>query len=214
MSDWGVPQPPPRPYVPYDGMAPAGGAVEEAPYRAQSQADEFELKGVHLETLETIFAMLDDDRDGYLNKEQLCAAITAVGIPPGERLVDEFSMYLPPDKAERGVDFATFQAVMLARLKMNPIDMLDMAELFKHFVEGADTTFVHADALRRVLKVPTANNTQLSDRQVDEVFKYLSVGEHDSRAYPQFLGDVSSGFINFTVPDDVMSAFPAASSER
>jgi hypothetical protein len=71
-----------------------------------------------------------------------------------------------------------------------------------------------ADALRRVLKVPTANNTQLSDRQVDEVFKYLSVGEHDSRAYPQFLGDVSSGFINFTVPDDVMSAFPAASSDR
>lgn len=77
--------------------------------------------------------------------------------------------------------------------------MSDINELFKIF-ESTDgegkITDVH---LRHVMEVETTNKTNLSDDEVDEIFKELGLGINRKQTldYRQFLKNISSGFINF-----------------
>ena len=165
---------------------------------AASDPSAFELDDVHIKTLETIFTLLDSNQDKLLDVDQLRTAIIAMGIPPAPRLIQQILSSVPA-WAGNGVDFNTFKTVITERLKCNPVHMSDINELFKIF-ETTDgkgkITDVH---LRHVMEVETTNKTNLSDDEVDEIFKELGLGINRKQTldYRQFLKNISSGFINF-----------------
>lgn len=159
----------------------------------------FELDEVHLKTLRTIFTLLDKDQDKLLNVQELRLAIVAMGIPPSKRLIDEISRSAP-SWAGKGIDFGTFQRVIVDRLKSNPIHMADVDELFRLFEDSNERGAVTPGNLRHLMtRVKTSNSTQLSNHEVDEIFDELDIKDTPVY-YRRFLTDISSGFVNFTYP--------------
>eukprot|EP00940_MAST-03C_sp_MAST-3C-sp2_P002155 g2155.t1 len=159
----------------------------------------FELDEVHLKTLRTIFTLLDKDQDKLLNVQELRLAIVAMGIPPSKRLIDEITRSAP-SWAGKGIDFGTFQRVIVDRLKSNPIHMADVDELFRLFEDSNERGAVTPGNLRHLMtRVKTSNSTQLSNHEVDEIFDELDIKDTPVY-YRRFLTDISSGFVNFTYP--------------
>jgi len=157
----------------------------------------FELDDVHVKTLQTIFTLLDSNQDKLLDTNQLQTDIIAMGIPPKDRLIKEIFKHVPA-WAGNGVDFNTFKTVITDNLKSNPVHMADIDELFKIF-ESTDGKGAITDAhLRHVMtSVHTTNKTNLSNDEVNEIFKELGITKNSTRYYRQFLADISSGFVNF-----------------
>jgi Ca2+-binding EF-hand superfamily protein len=164
------------------------------------QKKAFELDEVHLKTLQTIFTLLDSDQDNMLDVDQLRTAIIAMGIPPSQRLIQEILRNVPDFKKAGGrgqVDFHTFKTVVTDRLKCNPVYMADIDELFKVFESTDGEGYISDHHLRHVMEVKTTNNTNLSDEEVDEIFKELRIERRAEVDYREFLGKISSGFVNF-----------------
>jgi len=157
----------------------------------------FELDDVHVKTLQTIFTLLDSNQDKLLDTDQLQTAIIAMGIPPKQRLIKEIFKHVPA-WAGKGVDFNTFKTVITDNLKSNPVHMADIDELFKIFEETDGKGVITDSHLRHVMtSVFTTNKTNLSNDEVNEIFKELGITRNKSLYYRKFLADISSGFVNF-----------------
>eukprot|EP00941_MAST-03F_sp_MAST-3F-sp1_P001468 g1468.t1 len=168
--------------------------------RSVPQQKVFELDEIHLKTLQTIFTLLDSDQDNMLDVDQLRTAIIAMGIPPSQRLIQEILRNVPDFKKAGGrgqVDFHTFKTVVTDRLKCNPVYMADIDELFKVFETSDGAGFIADHHLRHLMEVKTTNNTNLTDEEVDEIFKELRIERRAEVDYREFLGKISSGFVNF-----------------
>ena len=155
----------------------------------------FELDEIHLATLQSIFTLLDKDQDKLLTVQEIRLAIVALGIPPSKKLIDEITSSVP-SWTGNGVDFNTFKRVIVDRLKSNPVHLADIDELFGIFESTDGKGIVTPAHLRHVMSVQTSNSTQLSDREVNEIFDELGI-KSTPLYYRKFLADISSGFVNF-----------------
>ncbi len=155
----------------------------------------FELDEIHLATLQSIFTLLDKDQDKLLSVQEIRLAIVALGIPPSKKLIDEITGSVP-SWTGNGVDFNTFKRVIVDRLKSNPVHLADIDELFGLFEDTDGKGIVTPAHLRHVMSVQTSNSTQLSDREVNEIFDELGI-KSTPLYYRKFLADISSGFVNF-----------------
>lgn len=178
--------------------AAKAAAADPAPKKKQ----EFQLDAVHRRTLKTIFTLLDgDDQDKLLNKEQLRIAIISLGIPPSNRLIQEIIDHVPSwASTEGGVDFDTFERVITDRLKCNPVHMADIDELFRVFELPEEKGRIDEGHLRHLMQVKTTNNTNLSEDEVDMIFRELDYKVKQKVDYRLFLQQISSGFVNFEFP--------------
>lgn len=189
-------QTPPRQAAGFQSYTHTPQMANDASIGDPPVASTFSLDDIHVKTLQTIFTLLDSDQDTLLDVDQLRTAIIAMGIPPSQRLIQEI-LKQTPSWAGQAVDFNTFRTVITERLQSNPVHMADIDELFKVFADTDGNGFITDHHLRHVMEVKTTNNTNLSDEEVDEIFKELHIKKRQNVDYRQFLSDISSGFVNF-----------------
>lgn len=176
------------------GLVPVSKSTPLAKRKATSAQNNFDFSPLHEETLKTIFHLLSNGRNKLLKRNELETAITALGIPPANYIIDEIMRHRAAWMGD-SVDFPTVKRVLVSTLRKNPIRLADMHELFSLFGEG---NTINESDLRHVMGVQTSTGQNLTDAEIDEVFKSLHILPHQQVDYRTFLENVSSGFFNFT----------------
>lgn len=156
------------------------------------------LSDVCSRELQRIFQLLDDNRDGLLTTPQVVTFATAAGLPADA----EFFRVARANRGSEAPHFAFdgLMATVKHQHRTRQLKSRDLSWVFRHFeslraqpkftpgvgfeVPPATHGVVPAYALRYFLSgICTANNTQLSQEEVDVIFKELGIGERDAVNY-------------------------------
>jgi Ca2+-binding EF-hand superfamily protein len=153
----------------------------------------FTINGSQKEELYSIFTLLDLDMDGRLMPEEVYVAMAAVGITPTEIIKKAIQKRLPKSAYFNGIEFDTFTRIIKSTLTAQPVQRRDLQLLLDHYSNNRDGT-IGGEQLRTLLQIPTAANTQLSNKETNQVFAELNLSNDGLIEFGSYVDDVSDGF--------------------
>jgi len=132
------------------------------------------------------FAVFDKNGDGTITKDELKAALEALGGKPSDEEVGRYMDTIDDDKSGR-VEYPEFRRLMNKQMTTNqPIDTLRAA--FKA-LDTQGTGKVNVGELRYVL-TGVAGPSKLTDEEVDEILKDVPLTPDNFLEYENFLTSV------------------------
>jgi Ca2+-binding EF-hand superfamily protein len=128
--------------------------------------------------LKEAFSMIDNDNDGFIDKEDLKDTLYSLGQNPTEEELDSIM-----SEAPGSLNFTMFLTLMGE--KRNGTDPEhEIIQAFECFDDDGNHGFINADKLREYL---TTMGDRFTEEEVDIMYKGIKLDEHGNFSYRDFV---------------------------